>query len=67
MWYKLKTNKSMSKRFKVTKNNKILHQKAGVSHLLTNKSDAPQKDQYWRELFKGDVKKIKNLLPYSSR
>nr|WGH12868.1 ribosomal protein L35 [Echinothamnion sp.] len=36
--YKLKTNQSISKRFKVTSNYKLLRRKACKSHLLQKKS-----------------------------
>lgn len=64
---KLKTNKSMAKRIKVTKNNKFLHQKAAVSHLLTNKWDSPSKMKYWKELSPSEAKRMKNLIPYKLR
>ncbi len=36
---KLKTHKATAKRFKVTKSGKIMHRKAGTSHLRRKKSD----------------------------
>ena len=35
---KTKTNRSAAKRFKVTRNGKILHRKATGNHMLTKKS-----------------------------
>ncbi len=35
---KLKTNKSAAKRFRVTKNGKLKHSRAGRGHLLSGKS-----------------------------
>lgn len=64
---KLKTNKSMAKRIKVTKNWKFIHKKAWVSHLLTNKWSAPQKDKSWRQIPACESKKIINLIPYKLR
>lgn len=64
MGKKLKTNKSMAKRIKVTKTGKLMHQKAYVSHLLKNKWDVIKKDKYRKEISSSEAKKIKNLLPY---
>lgn len=36
--YKLKTNKSINKRFKLTSSSKLLKRSAGKSHLLQKKS-----------------------------
>ncbi len=64
---KIKTNKSMAKRVKVTKSWKFIHKKAGVSHLLTNKWDSPEKDSSWREFSHRESHKVKNLIPYKLR
>ncbi len=64
---KIKTNKSASKRIKVTKSWKLIHKKSNVSHLLTNKGDATKKDPYWRQLSKKETKKITNLIPHKMR
>ncbi len=63
---KVKTNKSASKRFNITKNGKLLRKKAYNRHLKTTKS-AKKK----RHLRRTDVvapveaKRIKKLLPYA--
>lgn len=62
---KLKTNKSVKKRFKVTKNKKVLRAKAKGRHLLTDKTTSAK-----RSIRKGatakkcDTDKIIKLLPY---
>jgi ribosomal protein L35 len=65
MWSKIKTNKSMAKRIKVTKSWKLMHKKWHVSHLLTNKSDMTKACRWGKEISKADSKRVKNLLPYS--
>ncbi len=64
---KLKTNKSMAKRIKVTKNNKLRHDKAYKNHLLTNKNKAQRQMWNWKEISKKEANKIKNLIPYKLR
>lgn len=51
---KVKTKKNVSKRFKLTKNGKLLHRSAGQRHLKSNKSK-----KQLRSL--KTVKKITNL------
>lgn len=58
---KLKTQKAISKRVKVTPNGKILRVKAAKSHLLTHKS---ARTKISLELNKSDMGKIKKLMPY---
>lgn len=67
MWTKLKTNKSMAKRIKVTKKNKFMHEKAYVSHLLTNKDKAQRQSKSWKSISDREYDKIKNLIPYKLR
>ena len=62
---KLKTNKSIAKRVKVTKTGKIIHCKCWSNHLLTNKWKAPKRDKYGRQLSKRESKKVLALIPYS--
>ncbi len=64
---KLKTNRSMAKRIKVTWSWKFKHKKAWRSHLLTNKLRAPRKDLYGRTLSERESVKIKNLIPHKLR
>ena len=67
--YKLKTYKAAAKRFRVTKNGKIIRMKGGKSHLRRKKSARVKV-----KLRKGvqvtnaaDIKKIKRLAPYMSK
>lgn len=64
--YKLKTYKAAAKRFKITKNGKVLRTKGGKSHLRRRKSKRVK-----RQLSKmievtspGDKRRIKRLAPY---
>ncbi|HOV21533.1 MAG TPA: 50S ribosomal protein L35 [Candidatus Ratteibacteria bacterium] len=63
---KLKTKKSVAKRFKITGTGKVMHYGAGGSHLLSNKSRKRKKriKKIQQLKNKGDVKTIKKLLPY---
>lgn len=60
---KQKTNKTMSKRVKITGTGKILRRKAGRAHKLTLKSGA-QKRAYTLEhgMGKGDAKNAKKMV-----
>ena len=67
--YKLKTYKAAAKRFRITKNGKIIRMKGGKSHLRRKKSKRVKV-----KLRKGvqvtnaaDIKKIKRLAPYMSK
>lgn len=64
---KLKSNKWFWKRVKVTKNNKVMHDKCGKNHLLTNKEDSHKIDKYGRRLPKWTENKAKYLIPYKLR
>ena len=64
--YKLKTYKAAAKRFKITKNGKVLRTKGGKSHLRRKKS-ARVKRQFSRMIEvknSGDKRRIKRLAPY---
>ena len=61
---KVKSHSGASKRFKITKNWKVLTSKSCNNHLLTNKGKTNKKSPYWKELSKANSKIIKNLLPY---
>ncbi|QER41371.1 50S ribosomal protein L35 [Thermodesulfobacterium sp. TA1] len=51
---KMKTNRSAAKRFKVTANGKIMHKKAGKSHLLRKKSRKTKRHlKGYKEIFVG--------------
>jgi large subunit ribosomal protein L35 len=62
---KLKTNKSASKRFKLTKKGKLKRFKQGKRHLLTSKSSNRKRGLRKSAIVEGAVAKItKKLLPY---
>ncbi len=60
----MKSHSWASKRFKITKKNKVMTKKSCNNHLLTNKGDSNKKSPYGKVLAKADSKMIKNLLPY---
>ncbi len=63
---KLKTKKSVAKRFKITGTGKVMHYGAGGGHLLTGKS-AKRKRRIKKAAVlhnRGDRKRVKKLLPY---
>ncbi|MGC8976444.1 MAG: 50S ribosomal protein L35 [Candidatus Ratteibacteria bacterium] len=64
---KLKTKKSVAKRFKITGTGKVVHYSAGGSHLLMKKSSKRKRRIKKLKVLKnkGDIKIIKRLLPYS--
>lgn len=63
---KMKTRKSASKRFKVTKSGKVKAPRANKRHILTKKS-SKRKRQLRRDSFlqTGDAGLVKALLPYA--
>jgi len=63
---KLKTKKSVVKRFKITGTGKIIHYGAGGSHLLLKKSSKRKRRIKKPKVLKnkGDIRVIKRLLPY---
>jgi len=62
---KMKTNRSAAKRFKITGSGKIVHFRAGKSH-LNRKKTAKRKRNLRRDqvLEGGYVKKVERLIPY---
>ncbi len=58
-----KTNKSFSKRLKVTKNGKILGRKPGQDHFNAKRSRKKQLDQKRAQEFKIDRKSLSRFLP----
>lgn len=64
---KLKTNRSVKKRMRITKSGKAKHFKAGRGHLLTGKR-SKRKRHLGRPgfVFKGEMKSINKLLPYGA-
>lgn len=67
--YKLKTYKAAAKRFRVTKNGKIVRMKGGKSHLRRKKSKRVlyKLRQNVEVTAKGDKKRIQRLAPYLSK
>ena len=64
--YKMKTHKATAKRFKVTKNGKVLRTKGGKSHLRRKKSKRVKR-QFSKMIEvtnAGDRRRIKRLAPY---
>ncbi|MFA6141973.1 MAG: 50S ribosomal protein L35 [Candidatus Omnitrophota bacterium] len=64
---KLKTNRSVQKRMRITKSGKARYFKAGRRHLLTSKN-AKRKRHLGKPAFvsKGMIKSINKLLPYGA-
>ena len=62
---KIKTNKAVKKRFKLTKNGKVLSVKSFRRHLLADRSSKKKRhSRGWREVDRTDRRRIKLLLPY---
>jgi large subunit ribosomal protein L35 len=60
---KLKTNKTASKRFKVTGSGKITRRKAYNNHMFLNKSGARKRRlEQEPELASGEAKRVKKML-----
>lgn len=63
---KIKTCRSASKRFKITKGKRILRKSAFKGHILEKKSSKRKRGLSQKKvLFKGEVKQLKRMLPYS--
>ena len=63
---KLKTNKSVHKRFRVTKSGKFKKMRAGKRHLLESKSSSRKRHMRQADLVSGSMEKqIRRLLPYA--
>ena len=61
--YKLKTSKSISKRFKITSKQKLLRHKASHNHLLQKKSSKRKQDlRRVVNVSKKDISNFKNKL-----
>ena len=59
---KMKTNRSAAKRFRVTRNGKVLHRKASGNHMLTKKrSSRRRRIEGMAEVVVG-AKQVKRLL-----
>jgi large subunit ribosomal protein L35 len=63
---KLKTRKGVKKRFKITKNGKVLRAKAGKRHILTKKSRKRKRNLRRSAVVKNKAmaKTIKKMMPY---
>jgi large subunit ribosomal protein L35 len=63
---KIKTHKATVKRFKITKNKKVLRRKAGQDHFNSKESGKTRRNKRKdREVSKTDVKNLKKLIPYN--
>lgn len=59
----MKTRKSLTKRFKITKNGKVLRRPSGQDHNRAKMSgDAVRKNRKWVSVSVPEAKKIKKLL-----
>ena len=62
----MKTRKSITKRFKMTKTGKILRRSTGTDHYLAKKSGQEiRQKRKWVELHKSEAKKIRKMLSTS--
>ncbi|MBI3313309.1 MAG: 50S ribosomal protein L35 [Candidatus Omnitrophica bacterium] len=62
---KLKTKKAMKKRFRITKNGKVLVSKSFRRHLLADRSPKRKRQaRGWHVVDPTDVKRITKGLPY---
>ncbi len=60
---KLKTRKSITKRFRVTKTGKLLRRSTGLDHYRAKKSGKKiRKSRKWVRVSEAEAKKIKKLL-----
>ena len=60
---KLKTRKSLKKRFKITKTGKILRRPTGLDHYGAKKSGKTKREnRKWVKLSDSETKKIKKLI-----
>ena len=62
---KIKTNKAVKKRFKITKNKKVLSTSSFRRHLMTDRSSKKKRQtRGYRQVDPTDKKRIQLLLPY---
>jgi large subunit ribosomal protein L35 len=60
---KIKTRKSVSKRFRKTGTGKLMRESTGLNHLMRKKTGSNTRDLLrGSELFKGDKKRITRML-----
>ncbi|MCX7705872.1 MAG: 50S ribosomal protein L35 [bacterium] len=63
---KLKTRKSVAKRFKITGTGKVMHHRSGKSHILSKKSSKRKRRLSKPKILKAtQAKMVKRMLPYS--
>jgi len=61
----MKTRKSITKRFKITRTGKVLRRPVGQDHYLAKKSPKKRrKNRKWVEVSKSEAKKIKKLVAF---
>ena len=59
----MKTKKALTKRFKITKNGKILRRISGQNHYRSKKSgERKRSGRKWMTISKSETKKIKRFL-----
>ena len=64
---KIKTNKAAKKRFRITKNGKILSTISFHRHMMTDRSSKKKRQSRgWQQVDKTDRNRVKRLLPYQS-
>jgi large subunit ribosomal protein L35 len=64
----MKTRKSITKRFKITKTGKVLHKSPGQDHFRAKKSGKKvRQTRKWIALDKTAAKQIKKMLKFSPR
>ncbi len=64
----MKTRKSITKRFKITKSGKVLHRPPGQDHFRAKKSgNKIRKKRKWVELDKKTAKRVKKALKFAPR
>lgn len=64
---KMKTNKAARKRFRVTKNKKVLGTKSHKRHMLTDRTPKKKRqNRGWHGVDQADAKKIIKMMPYGS-
>jgi large subunit ribosomal protein L35 len=62
---KLKTNKAAKKRFKITKNKKVLSAKSFRRHMMADRSSKKKRQSRgWHVVDPADRKKVLRALPY---
>jgi large subunit ribosomal protein L35 len=64
---KLKTNSGAKKRFKITKNNKVVYANSFKSHILESKSPKRKRKLRGTSIAsEAETKRVKRMLPYAN-